>query len=125
MIFSPNEQEEQDIRLIVNYNKAYGNYGISGDHHNRMVHNYIAGVRNYSNCPFPIGFFTYISGGFAKNIDSQIQKEITEAKTAGSCINVSNLISLIEAHTESPYSHGELRKIFGLGRQILLSDIHH
>ncbi|MCD8291332.1 MAG: hypothetical protein LUC91_07510 [Prevotella sp.] len=106
-------------------NKAYSKYSISGDHHNRMVYNYIEGIRNYSDCDFPIGFFTYISGGFGKNIDAQIQSEVVDSKTNGSCIAVSNLITLIEDHTQTPYTHKELRAIFGLGRQILLSDIHH
>ena len=31
----------------------------------------------------------------------------------------------IEDHMENPYFHAELRRIFGLDRQIMLSDIHH
>lgn len=106
-------------------NKAYSAYSITGDHHNRMVHNYLEGINNYSNYNKPIGFFSYISGGFVKNIDQQIRSEVSESGIHGSGITVSNLISLIEGHQESPYSHRELREIFGLDRQILLSDIHH
>lgn len=51
--------------------------------------------------------------------------EVTESGIHGSGITVSNLISLIEDHQEHPYTHRELREIFGLDRQILLSDIHH
>ena len=106
-------------------NKAYSKYSITGDHHNRMVHNYIGNIGSYSKSPLPIGYFTYISGGFIKTIDQQIADEVKESGTDGSAITVSNLISLIEDHMESPYSHKELRNIFGINRQILLSDIHH
>ena len=106
-------------------NKAYSAYSITGDHHNRMVHNYLEGIGNYSTYGLPIGFFTYISGGFVKHIDQQIQSEVHETGIHGSGITVSNLINLIEDHQEHPYTHKELREIFGLDRQILLSDIHH
>jgi hypothetical protein len=104
-------------------NKAYSAYSITGDHHNRMVHNYLNGISNYSDCGLPIGFFTYISGGFVKHIDKQIKSEVDESGVHGSGITVSNLIKLIEMHQEKPYSHSELRRIFGLDRQVLLSDI--
>ncbi len=106
-------------------NKAYSNYSITGDHHNRMVHNYILGNQNYSPSKLPIGFFTYIGGGFVPHIDRQIQSEIEETGTPGSAITVFNLISLIEDHIKNPYSHQELRSIFSIGRKVLLSDIHH
>ena len=106
-------------------NKAYSKYSISGDHHNRMVHNYLENISNYSSCKHPIGYFTYISGGFVPHIDRQIMDEVNASGVHGSGITVSNLIMLIEDHMENPYSHAELRKIFGLDRQIMLSDIHH
>ena len=104
-------------------NKAYSKYSISGDHHNRMVHNYIENIRNYSDCEYPIGFFTYIAGGFINTIDKQIQAESDECKVQGSGINVGTFIKLIERHNETPYSHAELRALFSQNRQILLSDI--
>ena len=106
-------------------NKAYSKYSISGDHHNRMVHNYLENINNYSSCKYPIGYFTYISGGFVPHIDRQIMDEVNASGVHGSGITVSNLIMLIEDQMENPYSHAELRKIFGLDRQIMLSDIHH
>ena len=51
--------------------------------------------------------------------------EVNASGIHGSGITVSNLIMLIEDHMENPYSHAELRRIFGLDRQIVLSDIHH
>ncbi len=104
-------------------NKAYSEYSITGDHHNRMVHNYIENISNYSQSNYPIGFFTYIAGGFKSTIDKQIRSEVKESNVPGSGITVSNMIKLIEKHQEIPYSHGQLRDMFGLNRQIHLSDI--
>lgn len=103
-------------------NKAYSKYSISGDHHNRMVHNYIENVSNYSNSDYPIGFFTYIAGGFIDSIDKQIQSEVSECSVPGSGITVGNFIKLVENHQTSPYSHASLRNIFGVNRQIVMSD---
>ena len=104
-------------------NKAYSKYSISGDHHNRMVHNYIENISNYSNCEYPIGFFTYIAGGFIDTIDKQIQSEVDETSVPGSGITVSNMIKLIEKHQENNFSHKELREIFSVNRQIKLADL--
>ena len=104
-------------------NKAYSKYSISGDHHNRMVHNYIENIGRYSECRHPIGFFTYISGGFVEHIDRQIKSVADDSGVHGSGITVATLISLIEEQMKIPYSHEELRGIFGLDRQIRLSDM--
>ena len=104
-------------------NKAYSQYSITGDHHNRMVHNYIENISNYSQYSYPIGFFTYIAGGFISTIDKQIQSVVNECNVPGSGITIGNFIRLVEQHQEKPYTHEELRKIFGLNRQILLSDL--
>lgn len=104
-------------------NKAYREYSVSGDHHNRMVHNYLENIRNYSNCSHAIGFFTYISGGFGANINQQIKSIAAESNVPGSGITVGNMIKLIEKHQEHPYSHTDLRRIFGLNRQIQISDL--
>jgi len=104
-------------------NKAYSQYSITGDHHNRMVHNYIENISNYSTFNLPIGFFTYIAGGFINTINKQIQSEVAESHVPGSGITVGNIIKMVEQHQISPYSHHELRTIFGLNRQIMLSDI--
>jgi len=103
-------------------NKAYSKYSISGDHHNRMVHNYIENITNYSDCSYPIGFFTYIAGGFINTIDKQIQAEVNECNVCGSGITVGNFIKLVESHQEKPYSHSVLRDIFSVNRQVTMSD---
>ena len=106
-------------------NKAYSKYSITGDHHNRMVHNYLEHIGAYSSSNYPIGFFTYIAGGFGKTIDSQIQNEVSESGIHGSCISVSNFIKMIENQQNDvrKYDHSELRSIFGIDRQIKLADI--
>ena len=114
--------DEDGYQAIID-NKAYSNYSISGDHRNRMVHNYIENVASYSECKYPLGFFTYIAGGFISTIDRQIQSVVEESHVPGSGITVANMIRLVERHQERPYSHAELRQIFGLNRQILLSDL--
>lgn len=113
--------DEDKYQAIID-NKAYSSYSISGDHHNRMVHNYLENIRNYSNCDYPIGFFDYIAGGFGTNINKQIQLEAKESFVNGSCINVINFIKLIEEHQKKPYSHEELKQIFGINKEVVLSD---
>ena len=114
--------DDEGYQAIID-NKAYSSYSITGDHHNRMVHNYIENISNYSDCQYPIGFFTYISGGFISSINKQIQSEVDECNVPGSAITVGNMIKLVEQHQEKPFSHKELRSIFGVNRQILLSDL--
>lgn len=106
-------------------NKAYSKYSISGDHHNRMVHNYLKRIGDYSDSSYPIGFFSYIAGGFGKTIDKQIQDEVRESGIHGSGIAVSNFIKMIENHQNGVrrYSHSDLRRIFSVDRQIMLKDI--
>lgn len=114
--------DSESYQAIID-NKAYSKYSISGDHHNRMVHNYLGNIGSYSQSVFPIGFFTYISGGFATNINAQLLREHEESGVNGSCITVSNLIYLIESHMENAFTHKELKDLFGCNRQIMLSDI--
>jgi len=90
-----------------------------------MVHNYLGGIMNYNEgCRCPIGFFSYISGGFGDNIDNQIKSISTESNVPGSGITVGNFINLIEQHLQQPYNHAELRSIFSIDRQVLLSDLY-
>ena len=116
--------DSEGYQAIVD-NKAYSKYSISGDHHNRMVHNYLEKIGTYSTSQYPIGFFTYIAGGFGNMIDWQIQSEVKESGVHGSGITVTNFIKMIENHQNGShrYSHQELRYIFSLDRQIMMQDI--
>lgn len=104
-------------------NKAYASYSITNDHKNRMIYNYIKGLSLYSGSPAPLGFFSYISGGFGSNINSQIAEIKEDAGTSGSAISVLNMIKLVELHDTRKYTHEDLRKKFSLNRQILQSDL--
>ena len=104
-------------------NKAYSKYSISGDHHNRMVHNYIENISKYSEYSQPIGFFAYIAGGFGNQIDRQIQSIVAESGVHGSGMTVSNMIKLVEKQNEKNLTHKDIRNIFSVDRQIVLSDI--
>lgn len=104
-------------------NKAYSKYSISGDHHNRMVHNYIENIKNYSNFSQPIGFFSYIAGGFGNQIDKQIKSIVDESGVHGSGITVSNMIKLVEKQNEKKLSHQDIRELFSVDRQVVLADV--
>lgn len=106
-------------------NKAYSKYSITGDHHNRMVHNYIEKIGTYSECPYPIGYFAYIAGGFTKTINAQLQKEADEAGVNGGAVTVSTFIKMIEQQNagEKNWTHDDLRDLFTQNREIMLSDI--
>lgn len=104
-------------------NKAYNSYTISNDHHNRMVHNYLANFGRYSSRTVPMAFFTYIAGGFGNSIDSQIRAIVQESSVPGSAISVANVIKMVEKNENRLYSHEAIRSVFSLNRQIRLSDL--
>lgn len=104
-------------------NKAYAEYNISNDHRNRMIHNYIGKIKNYSDSNNELVFFSYIAGGFGKNFDSQIKSISDETGIKGSGINVFNMIRMIENHNQKKYNHNSIRNIFSINREILLSDL--
>lgn len=104
-------------------NKAYSTYTINNDHHNRMVHNYIENIQHYYNGSFPLAFFTYIAGGFGKNINSQIKAIAKETSVHGSAIDVHNVIELVKKNSENSYSHIELKNIFSVDRKVLTEDL--
>ncbi len=104
-------------------NKAYAQYTISNDHHNRMVHNYIEGMGHYSRHSLPLAFFSYIAGGFGTNIAFQLGRITAETGIPGSAVSVSSIIKMVEKNQASPYSHARIRDIFSLNRQIQMSDL--
>lgn len=104
-------------------NKAYSKYTISNDHHNRMVYNYIKDLDRYSNSTVQLAFFSYIAGGFGKNINSQVMDIVNATGVSGSAMSVSNMIMLVESYEAKHYTHKNIRDIFSVNRQILLSDI--
>lgn len=111
-----------DNYIAILDNKAYSQYTIENDHKNRMIHNYI---RTYTSQDYPLAFFSYIAGGFGRNFDSQLKNIVDETSIHGSGISVSNIIRLIENNSKKSYTHNELRHLFSLDRQILLSDFNY
>ncbi len=104
-------------------NKAYSSYSINNDHHNRMVHNYIENIAHYSNNSYPLAFFSYIAGGFGKNINTQLNKITTETGISGSAVSVSNIIKMVEKNQCNPYSHKTIRDIFSCGHQVSVLEL--
>lgn len=104
-------------------NKAYSDYSISNDHHNRMVHNYIEGFARYCDSRNPLAFFSYIAGGFCRTIDSQIVRIVEATGVHGSAISVSSVIKMVENQQAHPYSHTGIKDILSLDRQVRLSDL--
>lgn len=114
--------EEAGFQAIID-NKAYRKYSISNDHHNRMVYNYLKNVSRYSDSSLPMGFFTYIAGGFSDSISGQISSIYEATNVPGSAISVSNIIKLVEHNEVDCYSHDRLRSIFSVNRQIFMNDL--
>ena len=48
---------------------------------------------------------------------------VDETEICGSCINVHNMIELVKRNEKRAYSHEDLKKIFSVNREILLSDL--
>ena len=116
--------DEDGYQAIID-NKAYSKYSINNDHHNRMVHNYINGLANYSSFRAPLAFFSYIAGGFTSKIDEQLGRIYTETGVKGSAMPVSHMIKLVEQATERTVTHEEIRNLFSIGRRVQLSDIYY
>ncbi|MEL5898703.1 restriction endonuclease FokI C-terminal domain-containing protein [Clostridium sporogenes] len=111
---------EDDYIGIID-NKAYSKYTISNDHKNRMIHNYIKTYKQGQK--HPLAFFSYIAGGFGKNIDNQIKEIVDETKINGSAISVTNVIKLVEYYNTKNYDHRKISDIFSVDRQVLMSDL--
>lgn len=114
--------DEQGYAGIID-NKAYSEYTINNDHHNRMVQNYLGNSERYYPNGYPIAFFTYIAGGFGKNIDAQIKKVVSASGVHGSVIDVHNVIEMVKKNSERKYSHAELRDLFSVDRKISQTDL--
>ena len=114
--------DENGYQAILD-NKAYHKYTINNDHYNRMVHNYIGNIANYSKSDKPLAFFSYIAGGFGSSIDKQLRNIADATGVDGSAMSVSNVIKMVEQHKETPYTHQKIRDIFSVNRQVLMSDI--
>ena len=103
--------------------KAYSRYELPSIHQDRMIYHYLPEISRYSKSSMPIGFFSYIAGGFSNSIASPIKKVVNATGINGSALTVANFIKMTELHAVKPYTHEEIKDIFSLNRKITLADI--
>jgi hypothetical protein len=104
--------------------KAYREYAINNDHKNRMIHNYINGINNYYDGSCPLAFFSYIAGGFNKNIDIKIQEIVNETSVNGSAISAANIIEMVKLALNNKLNNAQIKEILSLGRLVNKKDIY-
>ncbi|MDD6258985.1 MAG: AlwI family type II restriction endonuclease [Erysipelotrichaceae bacterium] len=105
-------------------NKAYKvGYSISGDHKRRMEDEYIPHVKEYGSGKYPLAFFSYISGSFGRDIDEQIESIHQDTGVDGSAMPVDILIDFAQDYTSAGYTHGDIKNIFSVNREVRLNDI--
>ena len=88
-----------------------------------MVYNYIENIAKYSNSIYPLAFFSYIAGGFGKNINTQLNKITAETGISGSAVSVSNVIKMVEKNQSDPYSHKTICDIFSCGHRVSSTEL--
>ena len=117
------ESQEEGYCGIID-NKAYDNgYSISGDHERVMKDVYIPNIHVYGESDYPLAFFSYISGSFGANINSQLKKLHDETGVDGSAMPVDLLIDFAEDYQKKGYTHKDIRRVFSVNREVMLSDI--
>ncbi len=117
------ESEENGYCAILD-NKSYAKvYSITGDHSRRMIDIYIPKYRDDPKYP-ELAFFSYISGRFGTNIDSQIKAIYEKTGIPGSAISVDNLVDLATEYHEKGYNHLKMRDLFSLNRELHNADIN-
>jgi hypothetical protein len=105
-------------------NKAYVNgYSISGDHKRIMEDVYIPDYKKYGRTEQPLAFFSYISGSFGKNINSQLAEITSDTGINGSAMPVDLFINFAQDYAERGYNHDVIRRIFSVNREVRLLDL--
>lgn len=103
--------------------KAYSRYDLDSTQRDRMIYHYIPDIYKYSSSTLPMGFFSYISGGFKPTIAAPLQK-ITEATSVnGSAMPVANFIKMAEIQAKKPYSQLDICNVFSVNRKVELRDL--
>ena len=103
--------------------KAYSRYDLPSTHRDKMVYHYLPDINNYSSSGLPIGFFSYIAGGFSNTIANPLNEVVRLSHVNGSAIPVTVFIKMVENNTIKPYSHDEIEKIFSLNKCVNLTDL--
>ncbi|SEJ00039.1 AlwI restriction endonuclease [Propionispira arboris] len=103
--------------------KAYNRYDLGATQRDRMIYHYLQDIQTYSSSTLPVGFFSYIAGGFSNNIASPLCKIVNATGVNGSAMPVAAFIKMAERQGNSPYTKDEICQIFSVNRKIELSDL--
>ena len=98
--------------------KAYSKYDLPTTQRDRMIYHYLPEINKYSDSNLPLGFFSYIAGGFSNTIERPLKEIVRETSVNGSAMPVTVFIKMAEKSLQSPYSHDEIKKIFCLRRKL-------
>ena len=103
--------------------KAYSRYDLPSTHRDRMIYHYLPNLENYSLSKLPVGFFSYIAGGFSNTIANPLSEVVRASHVNGSAMPVTVFIKMVERNELKLYTHNEIKEIFSLNRQIYISDL--
>ena len=103
--------------------KAYSRYDLPSTHRDRMIYHYLPDIENYSSSRLPVGFFSYIAGGFSNTIAKPLNEIVKIAHVNGSAMPVTVFIKMVENNSIKPYAHDDIKKIFSLNKRIDIGDI--
>ena len=103
--------------------KAYSYYDLPTAHRDRMIYHYLPDINNYSSSGLPLGFFSYIAGGFSNTIANPLNDIVRKSHVNGSAMPVTVFIKMIENHSTKPYAHSDVKKIFTLNRRVDIHDL--
>lgn len=114
--------EDSGYQAIID-TKAYSRYDLGATQRDRMIYHYLPDIQTYSSSTLPIGFFSYIAGGFSNNITSPLNKIVDASGVNGSAMPVAAFIKMAERQKNNPYTKKEICQIFSVNRKIELSDL--
>lgn len=101
-------------------NKAYHVFSITHEYELKMINSYLPIFqKNNPN----LSFFMYISGGFGKNFDSQVQKIASTTGINGCGIKAADFMKILRKHQIKPIDHLRLKDLFECNRLISASDL--
>ena len=77
---------------------------------------YIPNIHVYGESDYPLALF-------GANINSQLKKLHDETGVDGSAMPVDLLIDFAEDYQKKGYTHKDIRRVFSVNREVMLSDI--
>ena len=117
------ESDSEEYCGIID-NKAYeSGYSITGDHKRRMTDVYIPNIKSYASAKYPLGFYSYISTDFGKNINEQLKTITDETHVSGSAMPVDLMINFAQDYGIKGYTHKDVLRVFSLNKKISVADI--